>query len=193
MIVVARPKGIPFTEENAGANYAEFAVARKPDSKIKMHRFFLILMYLVFAIVYCFVFLVLVKMGPLIAILPLFLLIMWFFTWKLTKIEYMYIVTQGYLHIYQYDGYNNAKEVLKEKLSETEGIYPANDADYKKFADECEAELDYSAGKNTDDCYFAIFCRDGKKTAVHFTASAKILTGMRYFGGEKVVVTYVSR
>ena len=190
---MARPKGIPFTEENAGANYAEFAVARKPDGKIKMQRFLFILLYLAFALAYCFVFLVVFKMGPVIAILPLFLLIMWFFTWKLTKIEYMYIVTQGYLHIYQYDGYNNAKEVLKAKLSETEGVYPAGDADYAPFAKECETELDYSAGKHTDDLYFAVFRINGRKTAVYFTASAKVLEGMRYFGGQKVVVTYVSR
>ena len=190
---MARPKGIPFTEENAGANYAEFAVSRKPDAKIKMQRFLFVLLYMAFAIAYCFVFLVLVKMGPVIAILPLFLLIMWFFTWKLTKIEYMYIVTQGYLHVYTYNGYNSAKEVLKEKLSENDGIYPADDADYEKFANDCEAELDFSAGKNTEDRYFAIFNIDGKKTAVYFTASSKILTVMRYFGGESVVVTYVSR
>ena len=119
---MARPKGIPFTEENAGANYAEFAVSRKPDGKIRMQRFLFILTYLAFALVYCFIFLVLVKMGPLIAILPLFLLIMWFFTWKLTKVEYMYIVTQGYFHVYCYNGYNNAREVLKQRLSENEGI-----------------------------------------------------------------------
>lgn len=190
---MARPKGIPFTEENSGANYAEFAVARKPDGRIKMQRFLFVLLYLAFSLLYCFVFLVLVQMGPVIAILPLFLLIMWFFTWKLTKVEYMYIVTQGYFHIYRYNGYNNAKEVLKEKLIENKGVYPVGDSDYEKFAKECEAELDYSAGKNTDDRYFAIFLVDGKKTAVYFTASSKLLTGMRYFGGEKVVVTYVSR
>ena len=105
----------------------------------------------------------------------------------------MYIVTQGYLHVYRYDGYNKAKEILKAKLSENEGVYPAGDSDYDQFAKDCEAELDYSAGKNTEDRYFGIFCINGKKTAVYFTASSKILTGMRYFGGEKVVVTYVSR
>lgn len=189
---MARPRGIPFTEENAGANYAEFAVVRKPDAKIRTQRFLFVLMYLAFALAYCFVFLVIYKMGPVIAILPLLLLIMWFFTWKLTKVEYMYIVTQGHLHVYKYDGYNKAKEILKAKLSENEGVYPA-EADYACFSDECEAVLDYSAGMNTDDLYFAIFRINGKKTAVYFTASAKVLTGMRYFGGEKVVVTYVSR
>ena len=117
---MARPKGIPFTEENAGANYAEFAVSRKPDGKIKTQRFLFVLLYIVFAVAYCFVFLVLFKMGPVIAILPLLLLILWFFTWKLTKIEYMYVVTQGYFHVYAYNGYNSAKEVLKEKLSEND-------------------------------------------------------------------------
>ena len=190
---MARPRGIPFTEENAGANYAEFAGARKPDGKIRMQRFLFILLYLMFALAYCFIFLVVYKMGPVIAILPLFLLIMWFFTWKLTKVEYMYVVTQGHLHVYRYDGYNKAKEVLRQKLSENEGIYPSDDTDYEPFAKDCEAMLDYSAGKNTDDRYFAIFRINGKKTAVYFTASAKILTGMRYFGGEKVIVTYVSR
>ena len=189
---MARPRGIPFTEENAGANYAEFAVARKPDGKIRTMRFLFVMAYLAFALLYCFIFLVVFKMGPVIAILPLFLLIMWFFTWKLTKVEFMYVVTQGHLHVYQYNGYNKAKEVLKVRLSENEGIYPA-DADYARFSDECDAVLDYSAGMSTEDLYFAIFCLNGKKTAVYFTASAKILTGMRYFGGEKVVVTYVSR
>ena len=192
-MIMARPKGMPFNEENAGANYAEFAVARKPDGKIRSQRLLFILLYLAFALAYCFVFLVLVKMGPVIALLPLFLLMMWFFTWKLTKVEYMYIVTGGYLHIYKYDGYNSAKEVLKEKLSENEGIYPAGDADYEASIRGCEAELDYSAGKHTDDRYAAIFRIDGKRTAVYFTASAKLLTAMRYFGGENVVVTYVSR
>ncbi|MBQ8496148.1 MAG: hypothetical protein IJ489_01670 [Clostridia bacterium] len=190
---MARPKGIPFTEENAGANYAEFAIARKPDSKIKTQRLLFILLYAAFAIAYCFVFLVLTKLPMVIAIMPLFVLIMWFFTWKLTKIEYMYIVTQGHLHIYRYNGYNNAKEVLKVKVSETEGIYPVSDEEYAKYADACEATLDYSIGVGSEDRYFAIFRIDGKKTAVYFTASAKLLNGLHYFGGENVVVTYVSR
>ena len=93
---MARPRGIPFTEENAGANYAEFAVVRKPDAKIRTQRFLFVLMYLAFALAYCFVFLVIYKMGPVIAILPLLLLIMWFFTWKLTKVEYMYIASSSF-------------------------------------------------------------------------------------------------
>ena len=118
---------------------------------------------------------------------------MWFFTWKLTKIEYTYVVYQGKMHVYKNNGFNKAKEVFSAKLSENEGIYPVSDEDYAKNADACEAVIDYSIGKNSDDRYFAIFNVDGKKTAVYFTAATKLLTALLYYGGENVVVTYVSR
>lgn len=190
---MARPKGIPFSEENSSANYAEFAISRKPDGKIKTQRMLFILLYIAFAAAYCFLFLVVVKMAPVVAILPLFILIMWFFTWKLTKIEYMYIVYQGQFHVYCYNGYNKAKEIFSAKISENEGIYPVADEEYAKKAEVCEVFADYSVGKNSEDRYFAIFNVNGKKTAVYFTASAKLLTGLRYYGGENVIVTYVSR
>ena len=190
---MARPKGIPFNEETAGSNYGEFTIARKPDGKIKMQRLLFILMYAIFAAAYIFVFTVLTKMVPLVAILPLLLLIMWFFTWKLTKIEYTYVVYQGKMHVYKNNGFNKAKEIFSAKLSENEGIYPVSDEDYAKNADACEAVIDYSISKNSDDRYFAIFNVDGKKTAVYFTAATKLLTALRYYGGENVVVTYVSR
>lgn len=190
---MARPKSILFNEETAGSNYAEFTIARKPDGKIKMQRMLFILLYAIVAVAYIFVFTVLTKMIPLVAILPLIILIMWFFTWKLTKIEYTYVVYQGMLHVYKNNGYNKAKEIFSAKLSENGGVYPVSDEEYAKFADDCQASLDYSIGKNTEDRYFAIFTVDGKKTAVYFTAATKLLTAMRYYGGENVIVTYVSR
>ena len=72
---MARPKGIPFAEENAGANYAEFSVTRKPDRKIKTQRLLFVLLYAAFSVLYCALFLVEWKMAPLIAILPLLVFI----------------------------------------------------------------------------------------------------------------------
>lgn len=190
---MARPKGIPFSEENSSSNYAEFSVTRKPDQKIKTQRMLFILLYAVFAVAYCVVFLVLTKMAPLVAILPLLLFILWLVTWKFTKIEYMYVVCQGQLHVYRINGYNKAKEVFTAKISENDGIYPDSDEEYTKLAAECPATFDFSAGKLTEDRYFARFTVNGVMTAVYFTAATKLLTSLRYYGGEKVVVTYVSR
>ncbi len=190
---MARPKGIPFNEDTAGSNYAEFSITRKPDSTIKTQRLLFILLYAVFAAAYIVMFTVVVPMVMLIAVLPLFVLMLWFFTWKLTKIEYTYVVYQGQMHVYRNNGYNKAKEVFSSKVSENDGIYPVDDEDYKKDLESCEAALDFSIGKNSSDRYFAVFTVDGKKTAVYFTAAAKLLTALRYYGGEKVLVTVVSR
>ena len=72
---MARPKGIPFSEENSSANYAEFAVAKKPDGKLKMQKTLLMIFYAAFAVLYCTIFLVVVKMPALIAMLPLIVFI----------------------------------------------------------------------------------------------------------------------
>lgn len=190
--MMARPKGIPFSEENSGSNYAEFAVAKKADGKIKLQRLLLLLAYAVFAIAYCAVFLVAVKMPALIAILPLLIFIFYLCTWRFTKLEYIYIVYQGMVHIYQNNGYNRAKEVFTAHVSENLGIVPENE-DYADVTKGCEITLDLSAGRGTPDRYVAVFEKDGKKTAVSFTAATKLLTALRYYGGENVIVTYVSR
>lgn len=189
---MARPKGIPFSEENSSANYAEFGVAKKPDRKIKMQRALLILLYVLLAAVYCAVFLVFVKMPALIAILPLLIFILYLCTWRFTKLEYIYIVYQGMIHIYQNNGFNRAKEVFAARVSENFGIVPDTDG-YKETVGSCDVALDLSAGKNTADRYVAVFAVNEKKTAVYFTAATKLLTALRYYGGENVIVTYVSR
>ncbi len=190
---MARPKGIPFNEDTAGANYAEFSIARKPDRTIKTQRLLFILLYAAFAAAYIVMFTIVVPMVMLIAVLPLFVLILWFFTWKLTKIEYTYVVYQGQMHVYRHNGYNKAKEIVSAKVSENEGIFPLSDEDAAKMIESCEMEVDVSVGKGSDDRYAAIFRLGGAKTVVYFTAAAKLLTALRYYGGEKVIVTYVSR
>ncbi|MBQ9747564.1 MAG: hypothetical protein IJV98_02155 [Clostridia bacterium] len=190
---MARPKGIPFNEETAGSNYAEFAITRKPDKAIKTKRLLFILLYAAFAFAYIFMFTVVVMIPYLLGILPLFVAILWFFTWKLTKIEYLYIAYQGMFRVYCYNGYNRAKEIFSARLSENDGVYPANDEDYAPYAKTCEVKLDYSVGEGTEDRYFAIFDVKGKKTAVYFTAATKLLAAMRYYGGDRVILTYVSR
>ncbi|MGN1095679.1 MAG: hypothetical protein ACI4QR_04755 [Eubacteriales bacterium] len=189
---VAKSNGIPFSEENAIGNYAEFTVARKPDKEIKLKRFLFMTLYLVFAAVWIIMFTVVTQMVPVVAIILIIEYILYLLTWHLTKIEYTYMVEKGNFHIYRICGRLKAKEVLSVKVSENMGIYPLNDDDYKSKLDDCEATLDFSEGKNGEDRYFAIFMVNGKKTAVYFSAATKLLTTLKYYGGENVIVTYVS-
>lgn len=190
---MARSKDIPFSEDTASSNYAEFSVTPKPDKKIKLARFLLVLLYTVFSVAYCTVFLVIWQLAPVVAMLPLLVLVLWILTWKHTKIEYTYIVEKGQLHIYRINGYGRGKEVFSVKVSDNLGIIPANDEDAKELLEGCGNITDYSIGPSSEDRYVAVFAKDGQKAAFYFTAATKLLSVLRYYGGERVLVTYVSR
>ena len=87
-------KGIPFKEEEeANEHFSQFAVAAKPTQKDKLTRLFLTLFYIIFAGGYVVLFTVVVKIPYVIAILPFFLWMLWYFTWKRTQREYVYILS----------------------------------------------------------------------------------------------------
>ena len=187
-----KDNGIPFKEETAGANYAEFSITRKPDKEIKTKRFLFILLYAAVLAVFAYVFLVLTQAAPVMAIVLIIEYIVFLATWHLSKIEYTYIVEKGNLHVYKLVGRCKAKEVVNVKVSENMGIAPAGDEDYANMLEGVEASIDCSISEASDDRYFAIFNIGGKKTAVYFNAATKLLQMLRYYGGEDVVVTYVS-
>lgn len=189
---VEKSNGIPFSEETSTGNYAEFTVSRKADKEIKLKRFLFITLYIVFAAAWIILFTVVTKMVPVVALILIIEYILFLLTWHTTKIEYTYIVEKGNFHIFRTCGRNKAKEVFCDKAENAFGIYPVSDDDYKSAIDACEAELDFTDSKKGDDIYCAIYNKDGKKTAVYFTAASKLLTTLRYYGGENVIVTYVS-
>ena len=67
-----------------------------------------------------------------------------------------------------------------------------DDEDYANLLEGVEVTLDCSISAKSEDRYFAIFEINGKKTAVYFNAATKLLQMLHYYGGEEVIVTYVS-
>ena len=187
-----KDNGIPFKEETAGANYAEFSITRKPDKEIKTKRALFILLYAIVLGAFAYVFLVLTQMAPVMAIVLIIEYIVILATWHLSKIEYTYIVEKGNLHIYKLVGRLKAKEVVNVKVSEHLGIYPVDDEDYKDEIASCEATIDCTESMKSADVYCGIFNIGGKKTAVYFNGAMRLLQMLRYYGGENVIVVQVS-
>lgn len=184
--------GIPFNEETSGNNYAEYSITRKPDKDIVTKRICFILLYLAVLGIFAYIFLVLTQMAPVMAIVLIIEYIVFLATWHLSKIEYTYIVEKGNFHIYKLVGRLKAKEVVNVKISENQGICPVDDEDYANLLEGVEATVDCTISSKSEDRYFAIFNINGKKTAVYFNAATKLLQMLHYYGGEDVVVTYVS-
>jgi hypothetical protein len=131
-------------------------------------------------------------MAPVMAIVLIIEYIVILATWHLSKIEYTYIVEKGNFHVYKLVGRLKAKEVVNVKISENAGIAPADDEDYAYMLNGVEANIDCSISPRSEDRYFAVFNIGGKKTAVYFNAATKLLQMLHYYGGEDVIVTYVS-
>ena len=192
-VKVYRDTGIPFNEETAGANYAEYSITRKPDKEIKTKRFFFLLLYAAVLGIFAYLFIIkFSQLAPVMAIVLIIEYIVFLATWHLSKIEYTYIVEKGNLHIYKLVGRLKAKEVVNVKISENLGIAPADDEDYAYMLEGVEASIDCTISPKSEDRYFAVFNIGGKKTAVYFNGATKLLQMLHYYGGENVIVTYVS-
>ena len=187
-------KGLPFKEDEESSNYAQFIITKQPDKKIKTIRLLLIIAYILFAIAYCYVFLSLVKIPYVIAILPGLIILLWFFTWKHTNIEYCYISTKGNFYVYKINGYGKAKEIISYSLDTCLKILPANDDFTSDIANyHIDEYNDYSSSILCGDRYISIWKRDNKTIGIYFDASNKLLSSLNYYTKDKVVLTYVSR
>lgn len=182
-------RSIPFNAENEGTGYSEYTVKRLHDKTLKRKKLLLVLIYIAFAAAFCTVFLVLVKMPPVIAALPLFLWILCFFTWKYTNIEYTYVTCKGELYIYRVNGYGKAKEVFRRRIADAEIIAPAGGEYGEKENGNFAQVLDYSSCMHSENLYFAVY----GDTKVYFNVSGVLLNAMKYYSSKNVVLSNVTR
>lgn len=182
-------RSIPFNAENEGTGYSEYTVKRLHDKTLKRKKLLLVLIYIAFAAVFCTVFLVLVKMPPVIAALPLFLWILCFFTWKYTNIEYTYVTCKGEFYIYRVNGYGKAKEVFRRRIADAEIIAPAGGEYGEKENGNFAQVLDYSSCMYSENLYFAVY----GDTKVYFNVSGVLLNAMKYYSSQNVVLSNVTR
>ena len=182
-------RSIPFNAENEGTGYSEYTVKRLHDKTLKRKKLLLVLLYIAFAAAFCTVFLVLAKMPPVIAALPLFLWILCFFTWKYTNIEYTYVTCKGELYIYRVNGYGKAKEVFRRRISDADIIAPAGGEYGEKENGVFAQVLDFSSFMNSENLYFAAY----GDTKVYFNVSGVLLNAMKYYSSKNVVLSNVTR
>ena len=184
-------KGIDFDEELAGPNGALFVVRKKPDKSQKASRFLFIMLYVLFTVGYCVLFLVITKIPYVLAILPILVWMLYFFTWNRLWKESAYVVDKGYLYIYRVNGRNRATLAESIHLSDSFLIAPATE-EYLASLDS-EVQKDYSTSPDCEDRYVIAYSDDGRKTASFFVASQKLLTALKYFAKEQTIVTQTSR
>jgi len=169
-------------------NTYEFATEQKIEGKYLTFRIALLILYVAFAGTY-FTVAYLTKMIPIVAILPIFLWMLIFFTWRYTTPDYKYSIESGRF-IYSV-GYtkNKKKEKISFKISSAEAILPLADAadKIKEFAP--QASYSSVPSVKSHDVYVALFKNEGgKNCAMYFVATAQALR-LLHFHNSRTQVT----
>ncbi len=164
----------------------EYTVAQKCEGKWRLFKWLMLLGYALFAGGY-FLVAYLSRFIPIVAVLPLFLWILVYFTYKYVKPEYKYVITEGHLHFYYVIG-KKQTEKLKIRLCDAEYILPLENAleEIKAF----EPKVTYSAlpSVHTTDSYAILYTGErGVPSAFIFKATAEALKSLRFYNKKTVM------
>jgi len=174
--------------ENAASNFVNYGVAKKPEGSYKLKRILMILAYILIpgAIAGAFI---AMKILPILAVLPVCIWMLVFFTWRYVSIEYEYIILDGEFKMMEVYGSKSMRELCRTRVSAMKTIAPYNHA-HKAAADAVPADrrIEAVSTMNADDIYYAVFkADDGEDTVVFFEATEKTLKVLRYYNSETVM------
>ncbi len=154
----------------------EIVIKPKRDAKNKMLRAFLILFYAAF-VVGCLVFGFITAFIPLLALVPLVLWIIIFFTWRYVNLEYEYVVESGVITFTKIYNNRTRKFALSFDIRSAEYMSPSTDGDMQKRIADYDPRHEYcfSPSKSSPDSYTALYHdEDGHKCAISFVADERI-------------------
>ena len=154
----------------------EIVIKPKRDAKNKLHRAFLILFYVAF-VVGCLILGFVTAFIPLLALVPLVLWIIIFFTWRYVNLEYEYAVESGIITFTKIYNNRTRKTVLSFDIRSAEYIASAADSDTQKRVADYDPRYEYcfASSKNSADAYTALYQdEDGHKCAISFAADERI-------------------
>ncbi|MBQ8748026.1 MAG: hypothetical protein IJZ08_09215 [Clostridia bacterium] len=165
-------------------NYTEYTVAQKAEGKNLTNRLLLILLYTVYSVVFAVFFLAgPVKIPMLVALLPVTLWIIIFFTWRFVSVEHEYMLASGVMTFVDIYGGRKRKALFACPVKEMREIAPLRPTTQLN----AKTVIDMRGSvKSADSYYFIINDRDGESAAVLFEATSKAVQIMKYYNSATV-------
>ena len=176
--------------QNAGdhaTNYTEQTVAQKPEGKFRLYRLLMVLGYVVYALAFFLLFTAgPVKIPMLVALLPVTLWILVFFTWRYVSVEYEYFLGNGVLTFTKVYGGRTRKVLFALPIRDMETVTPL--ADSRETLNTVSAVLDLRGSEKAPGAYcFTAKDESGHRVAVLFSATEKALKILKYYNAATVV------
>lgn len=161
-------------------NFFEYAVDVKPQGKLRRRRLLLIALYVLFSLLYFFG-AATIGIPHIIAILPLLLWILVYYTWLYVSVSYEYVIAVGEITFTAIYGSRKRKELLRIPVRKADAIFYEDDGTIY------DQVYDFRSERNALDSY-AIAFRDeeGHRILVWFEATRKALKILQLYNPSAV-------
>jgi len=166
-------------------NYTEFTVAQKAEGTYRTKRLLMILLYAAYAVLYMLLFIT--KIPMLVALLPVTLWILIFFTWRFVSVEHEYMIASGVMTFVDILGGRSRQVLFAVTVKDMLEIAPVTGEGKAWYAD-AKTVIDLRGSvKCTDGYAFTVKNDAGEKVAVLFAATDKAVKIMKYYNAATVV------
>ncbi len=165
-------------------NYTEYTVTQKAEGKNLTHRLLLILLYVAYSAAFAIFFLAgPIKIPMLVALLPVTLWILIFFTWRFVSVEHEYMLASGVMTFVDILGGRKRRTLFACPVKEMREIAPLRTTTQLN----AKTVIDMRGSvKSTDSYYFIVNDRAGETTAVLFEATNKAVQILKYYNSATV-------
>lgn len=175
-------------------NLYEYTVKQKIEGAWRWKRAAMIALYVLFVIMW-FIFGAVTNFWPLLALIPVTLWMVVFFTWRYVSLEYEYSILSGDMTVSNIYGGRSRKQLMTVPIKKMTKIAPwhadAADDDLARFAPTKE----YSAvsSMSSPDVYYALFVdpESDEHCVLWFEATERALKVFRFYNAPATVITKV--
>ena len=182
----------------------EFSVKQRIEGKWILARAGLIFFYISYVAGWLTLGFTLRLVVPLLALIPVTLWILWFFTWRFVSVEYEYSITSGELTFSKIYGRRSRRAVLTLKLKDAVRIAPLDGGEESARAEAYRPEIAYSAisSLRAPDVYYILFehgDKNGKgrrkqhRAIFYFEATERALQICRFYNPSATQVVKTER
>jgi hypothetical protein len=167
----------------------EYVASPRKQPAYRFKRALMIIAYVLYVVVLLIVGMTTKLLVPMLALIPLSLWIIVFFTWRYVSVEYEYSLTGGVMTVSKIFGGRTRKRVAEIAIKDVSRIAPF-EGDYIAEAERYAPErtVDITADLQRPNVYFALYETAEKRRGIlYFEATEKALRILNYYNRATVV------
>ncbi len=174
-----------FKKDNTG----DFTVKKKVEGSYRLHRMLYLVIFFAIMVILCVI--LATKISPfVIALVPLFGWIVWFFTHRYVDIQYSYAIEDGEFIAVEIYGEKEDKLLLRTKMPNVLKTAPY-EGEFKREVDSLQADerIEVVGSMSDSNIYCSIYrTENGGKGLFFFNPAEKTLRAFRYYNSDNTII-----